>query len=568
MKKNFLSLYIWFSLTLMVLAKDNLYSKNVVLGEVAGHSVLSTALARADVALSKSVITASILKGEIAEKIASNTLLSQLNLSGGWINVAPRVGPQGIDGIALKVNSNGLPTRLIVSEVKYGTSQLNKVTRDGIQLGRQWTDKRLIAMGNRYTDLASLVKSGMKQAKMPTGIQGHSIPIKLKNGEEIIFWRKGSKDAWKYQGNRNCLPEASQKLNTYGKFFIANGKGLLSYKKYLYQCVFEKNILKVTIKDASRMTGANDIASLNKIGSFEVNMASKHMAKMGKFAQEEISDIIRRKIPALSKSESDIYAKNILKNAKDYQNLVSSENYPSVYKVMAQNSIKAGIIGSTIVIGTEVTFQLVNDGKINYMKLGKTGGVAFVSISSGVAVGQLASLSFTKNQILHSFAQSTAKQLGVQSASLVTNAISRSISGIFSSCLFAYGGYYLGLHDIDTANKQFVAGAVGTIVGELAHAATISLIMTFGTASTGTPISTLGGIAATNAVSAWLGGGSIAAGGGGMALGGIIIVSGTVIIIAATTVAIIWGWQLYDAYKEKERTDLTIQWLRNKYNVN
>ena len=43
--------------------------------------------------------------------------------------------------------------------------------------------------------------------------------------------------------------------------------------------------------------------------------------------------------------------------------------------------------------------------------------------------------------------------------------------------------------------------------------------MAFGTASTGTAIASLSGVAATNATLAALGGGAIAAGGGGMALG-------------------------------------------------
>ncbi len=43
--------------------------------------------------------------------------------------------------------------------------------------------------------------------------------------------------------------------------------------------------------------------------------------------------------------------------------------------------------------------------------------------------------------------------------------------------------------------------------------------MLLATASTGTAISSLSGVAATNATLAWLGGGSLAAGGGGMALG-------------------------------------------------
>lgn len=47
--------------------------------------------------------------------------------------------------------------------------------------------------------------------------------------------------------------------------------------------------------------------------------------------------------------------------------------------------------------------------------------------------------------------------------------------------------------------------------------------MLLATASTGTVISSLSGVAATNATLAWLGGGSIAAGGGGMALGSMVL---------------------------------------------
>lgn len=65
-----------------------------------------------------------------------------------------------------------------------------------------------------------------------------------------------------------------------------------------------------------------------------------------------------------------------------------------------------------------------------------------------------------------------------------------------------------------------IGGATfGTAGGFAAAGATTSAVMALGTASTGTAISSLSGVAATNATFAALGGGSIAAGGGGMALG-------------------------------------------------
>lgn len=65
--------------------------------------------------------------------------------------------------------------------------------------------------------------------------------------------------------------------------------------------------------------------------------------------------------------------------------------------------------------------------------------------------------------------------------------------------------------------------AAGTAGGFAAAGATTSAVMALGTASTGTAISTLSGVAATNATLAALGGGSLATGGGGMALGSAVL---------------------------------------------
>jgi hypothetical protein len=63
---------------------------------------------------------------------------------------------------------------------------------------------------------------------------------------------------------------------------------------------------------------------------------------------------------------------------------------------------------------------------------------------------------------------------------------------------------------------------VGAVADEVVKQGVYALVG-LGTASTGTAISGLSGIAAQNATLAWLGGGSLAAGGGGMALGGLVL---------------------------------------------
>lgn len=77
--------------------------------------------------------------------------------------------------------------------------------------------------------------------------------------------------------------------------------------------------------------------------------------------------------------------------------------------------------------------------------------------------------------------------------------------------------------------KVAASGAVAVAVGAggacatLGSSAALGLVTTFGTASTGTAISTLSGAAATNAAVAWFGGGALSMGGGGMALGNTVL---------------------------------------------
>ena len=82
------------------------------------------------------------------------------------------------------------------------------------------------------------------------------------------------------------------------------------------------------------------------------------------------------------------------------------------------------------------------------------------------------------------------------------------------------------------------AGA-GIMFGGAASAGMTAVVMALGTASTATKIAALSGAAATKAILAALGGGSIAAGGGGVALGVIVLKA------AATGVGLIIGGAIF-----------------------
>ena len=97
--------------------------------------------------------------------------------------------------------------------------------------------------------------------------------------------------------------------------------------------------------------------------------------------------------------------------------------------------------------------------------------------------------------------------------------------------------------------------AVGTAGGFAAAGATTAAVMALGTASTGTAIASLSGVAATNATLAAIGGGSIAAGGGGMALGSALLSGATlgVGLLAAGIIFNFTGSKLEDKAAEVEK---------------
>jgi hypothetical protein len=74
-----------------------------------------------------------------------------------------------------------------------------------------------------------------------------------------------------------------------------------------------------------------------------------------------------------------------------------------------------------------------------------------------------------------------------------------------------------------TAGDTAISATKGAVAGVSTALGTWALVGTFGVASTGTAIGTLSGAAASNAILAWLGGGSIAAGGGGIAAGSVVL---------------------------------------------
>ncbi len=122
------------------------------------------------------------------------------------------------------------------------------------------------------------------------------------------------------------------------------------------------------------------------------------------------------------------------------------------------------------------------------------------------------------------------------------------------------------MHEQSLELKDAFSGGVTALgSGGLAGLAAYGGVMTLGTASTGTAIGALSGVAATNATLAWLGGGSLAAGGLGMAggmavLGG--IVAGPVLAVGGMFLASKAEAAKEDAYANHSKAELAAEEMK------
>jgi len=103
-------------------------------------------------------------------------------------------------------------------------------------------------------------------------------------------------------------------------------------------------------------------------------------------------------------------------------------------------------------------------------------------------------------------------------------------------------------------------GALGAAAS--AQGAALWGVSTFAAAGTGTAISGLSGVAATNATLAWLGGGTLAAGGGGMAAGAVVlnmIMFAPGVLIAGLTVGVLGAVEKTKAVKYASEINISIE---------
>lgn len=494
---------------------------------------------KVDIALARSLVSGTTaVKGSLGEAVAGSSYLTKyLSSSGNWVSISPRIGPQGIDHVFLKIDpKDGLPRSLMVGESKYNTSR-PRMTKDGIQGGRGWTAPRLSALGKRYLRLADVTQ----RAPLPTIKPTYDLTVVLKNGKTVHFWKSRSTDTWKVDCLQSELAEAKKLAQSYGSYLNAAGEGKIVYRSRLFQIKPNGDSLTITIKDASNLDEVGSAARLKTTGQIKLDgVLKKHLSED---VRQDIAKALKRKLPGLTDKDVDRLSRELTQKMTAGESLKRYGNW-DIAKKMAFN---AGI-AAALAFSMDAVIQLFSTGfSLDEVKWGQSalaGGAAF----TGAMAAQGINIALMHSQWM--------AQLGSHlncSAQLLNSMTSSAVGGIIFSGLYALGGWYMGYMDATTARRSAIAGVGGSLAGMAAGAGTMALVAAYGTASTGTAIATLSGAAATNASLAVLGGGAVSAGGGGMAAGAAVL--GGIVTVAAVgvTVAIVFSYQVYDAKQETKR---------------
>ncbi len=427
-----------------------------------------------DLVFAKSIITPSHLKGDFGEAVVGNSYLrSHLRLHDGWKPITARFGRQGIDELYIKYDHLGRPRDIMVTEVKYGSSQLGK-TKDGIQLGDRWTVKRLAALAKRYKSAA---QADVVLQRRPSVLNPkHQIDVNLSNGRKAYFWRENGNKSWKFDGPEEYLAEARKKTLSASRFIKSSSTGTIKVRKRLIEVNVSSGKLQVVVKDAARIDQLLRKSRLPRITSFEIALTGKGAVMAEKELACSVASQLKKKLPHLSDYECLSMGRKV---ARNYNRDLRSASVVSRRRVYGLNSLKAGLAGSALALAFEAASC---SAPFDVERGIKSASLGFMSAGSGTLAGQYTTALLIENKLMHAAMSRTAATLGLP-RSLTTKIAGSGAGGIVASLVFSYGGYFMGEYDSYTANKLASAGTIGVSVGTLAYSGSMAIVATYGTAS-------------------------------------------------------------------------------------
>lgn len=502
--------------------------------EIANSSLVAasaTALSRADVALARSFIVRNNFKGNYGESIAEKAFIDKyLTTEGRWQSVTPRSGPQGLDHVFVKTR-NGVIKDIMVGESKFNTSRLDTTVDGNVQMSEGWINPRLKKLGLNYSRASQVQTFGFGKAPLNPL---RKLGVVLKNGKKVYFWADGKPPKWSFTGTQDELAEAKQRAAQYGIYFTKASSGMVKYRSRVFNIVPKGSDVEIRIYDAQSIVKAN----LHAVDPQVVIKIEKAMLAKGAVSVDDLATQLKKKL-GLSDEDCTAYARRVLKKY-DTKSLMG--DFSLTRNVLA-SSAKATAVGTAI----DTAIQLISSGEVNSGSLAINAGGMFL----GTTAGQVTHITLSQ-PAAHNFIKNVSGPLRC-SASMTSTLLSSVVGGLVTSGILSYGAYLAGYSDLKTANRQILIGSASTGAGAAVTCGAMWVATTWGTAGTGTAISSLSGAAASNAALAWLGGGTVASGGGGMAAGAAVLTGGAALVIAGVAVVGYYSFKMYDQHEDTVR---------------
>jgi hypothetical protein len=470
------------------------------------------------------------IKGALTEELMGHFITKGfLRGTASWTQcTAGRIGPNGIDGLFVRLDAHGMPRSLLVAEAKFGTSQLG-MTTTGKQISATWTAERLGWSAQRYARLAVDLRGEqvlITTRPPPAGADVTQIP--LRRGDVALVWRKDGRVCIQTNSSDLRTSEVEVQARRLAEYFEGAARGRVSYRSRLFKFKVEDGQFKFVNVHIDPVTGQS---------TGQVEMIKAAFEKLPRSVQETLRGDLERQFVEMGKSQREAreLAKKVCEDPSFFEKMRREPSW-SWRAGLDLRLVATGVAGGFMGFITDALSQFLGTGGVNWRRAAWTGGLSAVSAMAGQYVGvQVGSLLATTEIGRNLIA---ALPLGSVGGFSPTAIVSGAAGGIAAGLVLSYGMWLAGLSDLRTANVQAAAGAAGALAGAGATAGTLGLVMTFGSASTGTAISTLSGAAATNSALAWLGGGSVAAGGGGMAMGAMVLTGGAVAVALAVSVGV------------------------------
>lgn len=462
------------------------------------------------------------------------------------------IGFTGIDGLLVQ-SDNGIISRLLVVESKYGSSRLNPNTLDGRQMSESWIIPRLQRTAMKYDDCSNALEnstlSNMADDRPDEVIH---IPGDTPEAEQLVL-RHGNA----YSSNSNLTKEQIvHRLRAVSTRLMSAANGDFPYESILLKMRSVDNnfIFSVYALDTDGQQIGPPI--------FEIPHSDLSM-ELKKAVDHELDQ-------ALSNSGFPVRHINKLKDAilhnPDLLKIIQST--PEIdFLAPGLDAIIGGL--STGALSGLITFIISSKSGRYRADFNReiTNTVIAVGVSS--TVGTMFGYGAAAELEVSYFGEKISSVIGdvIPDTEYVEELIGAIGGAAVAGLSYNVIRYFMGQSDVVALRRGLIRTGTKIAFSGAATSGTMAAVMTFAAASTGTQISALSGAAAHNATMAFLGGGSVASGGGGMAVGTMVLTGIGAAVGIAVTIGITLVFKHMDEAEKKRYLSSKIEIVERQFQM-